>query len=212
MPSPAAESEPEPSAPAETAEEAPPTQRGTLVAQSARALLGEEQLVVGDKSYRYDCSGLVMAAHARAGIPLLGSTRSMFALAGSSGALHYEKQPFAGDVVFFDNTYDRNRNGQRDDPLSHVAVVQSVDEDGTIQMVHKSNRGVLLFSMNLHRPGQHKDSAGKVLNDFLRSGSSSRTTDGPVLAGQLWRAFASFWALDDVAQSSRRTSYEPCRS
>jgi surface antigen len=132
----------------------------------------------------------------------------MFELAKNTKVLHRRKRPSPGDVAFFDNTYDRNNNGRRDDSLSHVAVVESVDEDGTIQMIHKSNRGVLPLIMNLHHPGEHKDTTGKVLNDFLRSNSDN----GPVLSGELWRAFASFWALDDVAQTSRRAQYEPCRS
>ncbi|MEC7948515.1 MAG: CHAP domain-containing protein [Myxococcota bacterium] len=168
--------------------------RGEQVARTAASLIEHRKLVVRGETYRYDCSGLVEAAHAGARIDLRGSSRSLYEKARSEGLLHRRKVPVPGDVAFFDDTYDRNHNRRRDDDLTHVAIVESVAADGTITLVHKGGRGVVRMEMNLRRPAERRDEHGRELNDYLRS---SRDKDGgPVLSGQLWRAFASLWAVD----------------
>lgn len=142
--------------------------------------------------FRDDCSGLVMAILDRAGAPVVGNTASLYATAESLGALHHRKRPAVGDLVFFDHTYDRNRNGRVDDPLSHVGVVNAVTSDGTITVVHRSSsRGRTTLVMNLHHPHDTHGPDGQRYNDFLRA---RRRSDGPRvrhLAGELWRAFAT---------------------
>ena len=155
--------------------------------------------MVHGETYRYDCSGLVEAAHAGAHMDLRGSSRSMYDLARREGLLHKRKMPSVGDIAFFDDTYDRNRNRRRDDDLTHVAIVESVASDGTITLVHKGGRGVMRIEMNLRRPDERRDEHGRELNDHLRA--TSDKDGGPTLSGQLWRAFGSLWALEDAAVS-----------
>ena len=174
--------------------------RGEAVARAAAGLIGDRRLTANGESYRYDCSGMVAAAYARAGSELTGSSRDLFDQARAAGVLHKRKVPSPGDVAFFDNTYDRNHNRRRDDALTHVAVVESVDRDGTIVMVHKGSRGVVRLTMNLKRPHDRADEQGRELNDYLRA--SSDKDHGPVLTGELWRAFGSLWAVDDDAVAS----------
>ena len=109
---------------------------GNDVAAAAAGLLGARALSVADRSFRYDCSGMVCAAYAGAGLPLSGSSRSLFEAAQAAGLLHTQALPHPGDIAFFDNSYDRNKNRMRDDELTHVAVVEAVDEDGTITLIH----------------------------------------------------------------------------
>ena len=174
-----------------------PTRRsgraGAAVASSAAAFIGRSRLIVDGDSYRFDCSGMVCAAYARAGIPLSGSSEDLYELARARGVLHKHKRPAPGDVAFFDDTYDRNGNGRRDDPLSHVAVVESIDAAGTVTLVHKGGSGVVRIRMNLAHPDDHRSEDGEVLNDYLRSG---REDGGPRTTGGLFRAFGSFWAMD----------------
>ncbi len=35
-----------------------------------------------------------------------------------------------GDLVFFDNTYDRNGDGKFDDRITHVGIVVGFDKEG----------------------------------------------------------------------------------
>jgi hypothetical protein len=169
--------------------------RGREVARTAASLIDHRRLVVRGESYRYDCSGLVEAAHAGARIDLRGSSKDMYELARREGLLHKRKVPSPGDIAFFDDTYDRNHNRRRDDDLTHVAVVESVASDGTITLVHKGGRGVMRIEMNLRRPDERRDADGRELNDHLRA--SKDKDGGPTLSGQLWRAFGSLWALDE---------------
>jgi hypothetical protein len=61
--------------------------------------------------------------------------------------------PLPGDLVFWDNTYDRNGNGRWDDDLTHAGIVVSVDDDGTIHYVHHNyRRGIVVEQMNLRAP------------------------------------------------------------
>ncbi len=159
--------------------------RGQAIADAARAHL--RSLPPG---FRNDCSGFVMAAHHRAGIPLEGSTRSLWALAERGGWLH-DGPPLPGDVAFFDDTYDRNRNGRRDDPLTHVAVVLEVGEDGQILLAHGgTSKGRTLLHMNLRYPHVHRSGDGTLRNDWLRA--RTRGDDGPRLAAELFRGWARF--------------------
>jgi hypothetical protein len=176
--------------------------RGEAVAQAAAELIGERRLTANGERYRYDCSGMVAAAYARAGTDLSGSSRDLYDKSRAAGVLHKRKLPSPGDVAFFDNTYDRNQNRRRDDALTHVAVVESVDRDGTIVMVHKGSRGVVRITMNLKRPHDRADEQGRELNDYLRA--SSDKDHGPVLTGELWRAFGSLWAADEDAVADSR--------
>jgi peptidoglycan DL-endopeptidase CwlO len=186
------------------AEEAPAISRrrarradptGQAVADTAASLIGDRRMVVHGTTYRHDCSGLVEASHAGADVSLAGSSKSMYELARREGLLHKRKRPTPGDVVFFDNTYDRNHNGRRDDLLSHVAVVESVDRYGTITLVHKGSRGVVNMHMNLDRPHLRRDEDGRSLNSYLRA--TSDRDKGPTLSGELFKAFGSLWALED---------------
>jgi hypothetical protein len=159
---------------------------GEAVATAAR-----KHLKALPSGFRNDCSGFVMAAYAKAGHALAGSTRSLWSLARDEGST--TRRPAPGDVAFFDDTYDRNRNGRRDDPLTHVAVVLSIDPDGTITMAHGgTSKGRTLLHMNLEHPGERLGPDGQVWNDWLRARHKGESDRAPRLAGQLFRGFARF--------------------
>lgn len=172
--------------------ESPAGGTGTQVAQSGAALIGKSKVVVNGTTYRADCSGFVEAAYAKAGMSLGGSSADLFELARDLGVLHHKKMPSPGDVAFFDDTWDRNGNGRRDDPLSHVALVESVSDDGEIVLIHRGGSGITRIRMNLKEPHVGRREDGVVLNDGLRAG---RDDGGPRLTAELWRGFASFWAV-----------------
>lgn len=144
------------------------------------------------RGFRNDCSGFVMAVLDRAGMPQSGNTASFYTWADERGTVHHRKRPSPGDLVFFDDTYDRNHNGRRDDPLSHIAVVLEVERDGTILMAHDgTSRGRTTLRMNLATPELRAASDGTVINDWLRARRDADPNGTRYLAGELWRAFAT---------------------
>jgi hypothetical protein len=98
-----------------------------------------------------------------------------------------------GEVVFFDNTYDRNHNRRRDDDLSHIAIVERVLPDGTMTLVHLGSDGVVRIAMNLKHPDVRVNDAGEVINSYIRPSRDAKT--GPVLTGELFRGFAPLYDL-----------------
>jgi hypothetical protein len=173
---------------------------GDRVARAAASFVGKGKLVVDGRRYRWDCSGFVEAAYAKAGLSYQGSSADLYATARAGGLLEKGKIPRVGDVAFFDDTYDRNRNGRRDDELSHVAIVESIDAVGTITLVHHGSKGIVRIKMNLRRPHDRTDADGNVLNDPLRAAKDS--DKGPVLTGELWKAFGSLWEPADALAES----------
>ena len=161
------------------------------VLAQALMLLGEERLRVGGSSYRSDCSGFVTAAYDAAELDLVGpdprgrsGTEQIFRYLKSRGRIHADKRPRPGDLAFFHNTVDRNGNGLRDDRFTHIALVEKVNDDGTIQLMHFASGKVKRDVMNLYHPGDARDPAtGRPRNSFLRRGG------GKVLTGQLFFKF-----------------------
>lgn len=154
------------------------------VASAARRLLERP-----DYGYRDDCSGWVSSVYSEAGIPMDGTVAELYALAQERGTLHHHPIPRIGDLVFFDNTHDRNDNGIWDDPRTHIAVVVDVEPDGTAVLAHRGSDHRLL-RMNLLHPMTHDDADGNELNGHLRRYGRSDTWS-LYLASQLWTAFAT---------------------
>ncbi len=178
--------------PARTGRTAPNT-TARKIAAAAESFVGDGRLLVGGETYRFDCSGLVEAALATAGVDASGSSAMLYEKARDAGLLHRRRQPSPGDVAFFDNTYDRDGNGRLDDELTHTAIVVGVDDAGTVEMVHVGSTGVVRFVMNLKAPHEEAGADGK-LNDFLRARSKRDPLGTKHLAGELWVGFGSFWA------------------
>ncbi len=159
------------------------------VADAAARSVGKGPLVVAGQRYRMDCSGVAHAIYARAGFPLgpVGDTRGLFALARAQGSLR-RSHPLPGDLAFFDFTWDADGNGAFDDPLSHVAVVEKVDDDGTVILVHRVGDRVVRARMNLAHPHDRHDERGAPLNHFLRSATGAHPAK---TTAELFVAFGS---------------------
>ncbi|MDP1827925.1 MAG: CHAP domain-containing protein [Archangium sp.] len=155
-----------------------------------------------------DCTGLVRAVYEDSGIELMGAgvrgdngVTAMWRLAFERSALHTHA-PAPGDLVFFRETYDRNRNGRRDDGLTHVGVVETIDGRGTVTFVHRSGTGVTRAKLDLGSP------LDKKRNDFLRP---ARRGQPALLTGELFVTFASAERLGAalVTSMSRRKATNP---
>jgi hypothetical protein len=183
--------------PAGTAEAAGPgdgpASLRALVLDSARHLLG--------RGARLDCSGYVLAAYRGAGIPVaLLPARSRSRALLVAGREVAEPEP--GDLAFFHDTYDRNRNGKADDGITHVALVESVD-GSAITLLHRGRRRVERFHLDMERPSD------PALNDPIRVRRAHDPPGTRILAGELFSSFATLLEPSEaqtpaVTSTSRR--------
>jgi cell wall-associated NlpC family hydrolase len=166
------------------------------VLATARTLVGKAQVKVAGRPYPSDCTGLVEAAYAQAGVSLRGVSKpgdngvtALYRYAQAKGRVYKTGQPVPGDLVFFRETYDQNRDGRRNDGLTHVGIVDQVGADGTVTVIHRVKRGVVRYRMNLSKPRVARDPRTKqVINDTLRAPGSGKTF---ALTGQLFVAYAT---------------------
>lgn len=156
------------------------------IIESARFLVGQElnaRVSINGKAFILDCIGTVSAVFWDSNIDLQkdfpefsgnGVSRLHQSLA-RQGVLHADRYPRPGDVVFWDNTWDANGDGDRSNDLhTHAGVVLSVDDDGSIQYVHASiSKGVVIEVMNLLHPASAFDAAGKRLNNTMAIATAS---------------------------------------
>lgn len=162
--------------------QAPPAfDRGAAIANIARGYVGTRRTLRRD-----DCSGFVETVLASVGTDLKSSTR-MFWEAAVRDARLVDGRPRPGDLAFFDFSYDANKNGRRDDRLTHIAIVTRVYADGRIEMTHRGGSGVTFLRAHLFRRSEHRDGS-LVLNDFLAHKSYAKAR--PRLTGALLRGFA----------------------
>lgn len=168
--------------------------RGRRIAASASRLVGLKTLTRVTRQVPDDCTGVPRYVFRKYGIDLMdvegrpgeNGVTLIHRRALKAGALH-KRVPRPGDLVFFRETYDRNRDGRRNDGLTHVGIVEKVEKDGTVVFVHRGSKGVSRARMNLKTP-KARAADGKVLNDFLRPSTASSRA---YLTGELFSSFAS---------------------
>jgi hypothetical protein len=164
---------------------------GSAIAQRADALVGLRSVSTVSRAVPDDCTGLVRLIYGEKGIDLRAlpakpgdnGVTSLFRAARRARAFH-RHGPHAGDIVFFRETYDRNRDGRRNDGLTHVGVVDSVGRAGagTLTFVHRARIGIRRSRLDLRHPRSQRT------NDILRRASTGRRA---FLAGELVTGFAS---------------------
>ena len=155
---------------------------------------------------RRDCTGLVETVFGETGlrVPVAdvdgNSVAREYVGFQREGRLELD-HPLPGDLAFFHDTWDRNRNGKLDDPLTHVAIVTEVDIDGTMTLVHFGSHGVASFHMNLYDLHLSHDAAGRRVNDRLRVQKRRDPPHTPYLASELFTAFGR--PLEQTAVAGR---------
>ncbi|MFL5418378.1 MAG: NlpC/P60 family protein [Myxococcales bacterium] len=198
----------EASTPVAHVREEPPRPRpstGERIAHRAAEMVGRESVSDIAPGYTDDCSGFVRLVYASEGIDLSrlpsrsSIVQAMYVRARENGALR-EGSPRPGDLVFFRNTYDRNRDGKRNDGLTHVGIVESADEDGTVTFIHRGGHGIVRAHLNLERRKQFRD-GDETLNDVLRRKSKLSRA---YLTGELFAGYASPDGLGRAAVAQAR--------
>ncbi len=148
------------------------------------------------RSFSGDCSGFIRFIFSTQGKklidPVLKLRRNNGAYAiyysmNYQSAVHHRKIPAIGDLVFFNESYDRNRDGKVNDLYTHVGIVEKIDLNGTISFIHYVNRkrGIRRDKLNLNKPNNVKK------NSYLRDRRRYPNPNGQYLTGQLFAGFAT---------------------
>ncbi len=173
-----------------------PSELRAQIVGDARSLVGQKSVVLGQTRYPSDCTGLIRGVYGQAGLELLSeyqpgdnAVTAIYRYAQRHGRIYEGGWPLPGDLVFFRETYDVNRDGRRNDGLTHIGIVEDARKDGTITVIHRVNRGVVRYRMNLQFPSARRHpQSGQVVNDYLRAPGNGATQR---LTGELFMGFAT---------------------
>lgn len=167
---------------------------------TARRLLGKSAITINGKRFGDDCTGLVRAVYAQVGVDLMADATpddngvsAIYRFATKHGRLFEGGRPVAGDLVFFKETYDFNRDGRNNDGLTHIGVVDDVEADGTVIVIHRVAKGVVRYRMNLAHPTQASSPQGVRWNDWLRAEGPGAK---PQLTAQLFAGYATLLPVE----------------
>ena len=172
-----------------------------LLIDAAHWSVGRTNLSYNGKKFALDCSGVVSALYWKADIDLQaayprytgnGVTR-IYRYLEDEQLLYRPDEPAPGDIIFWDNSYDRNKNGRADDELTHVGMVVSVDTSGNVTYVHHDYISGIIFARMY--PPNPKD---RNRNSGMRIRSLGPTPDGKSTAGELYRKAGRGWELKPV--------------
>ena len=164
-------------------------------------ILGSHAIFVKARRFNADCVGTVAGIYHYAGIDITAAfprysgngVSRLYSFCRDAGVLHAEVRPAPGDLIFWDDTWDRNGDGLWNDPLTHVGMVVDVDPSGTIEFVHYHyRRGVVKARMNLLRRDEiHGSMEGRtvLINSPMRMSRSGGAASGRWLSSHLFRAF-----------------------
>ncbi|MDC7126314.1 MAG: CHAP domain-containing protein [Spirochaetales bacterium] len=168
--------------------------------QAAETYVGSnnDSLVADNKTYNLDCSGAMLAIYYKAGIYLEkcysgydgNGVKRLYYCLKDHKLLTDTKLPEPGDLIFWDNTYDRNGDGKFNDYFSHTGMVVDVKKDGTITYIHDNYRkGLVYAKMNLKHPHDRE------INSPMRMRGSPPAPNNESLASELIRVFGRAWLL-----------------
>jgi hypothetical protein len=154
-----------------------------------------------EERFNMDCTGTVLAIYYYAGIDLArdfnkytgNGVMRLYKSLEEEELLYETRFPVTGDIIFWDNTYDRNEDRQWNDPLTHVGMVMNTSEDGSIEYVHLNYRsGIIIENMNLHQPEVHQQMEKgqmRIINSPMRMKQAGKAHPDNWLSGQLFKIF-----------------------
>lgn len=179
----------------------PQNQRNQLVSKARKFLKHKRKFRIQNRKFPADCSGFIGAVLLQSGIDVFAGASELKIKGNGVKILqefvtrygeNFESDfPKPGDLVFFSNTYDRNQDGQPNDILTHVGIIEKIDTDGTIYFLNRVQKGVRRYAINLLHPNKHKNSNQKLLNSFLRRRTPRDRKNTSYLSGALFAGFGT---------------------
>ena len=174
--------------------------RQQAIVRTAVNLVGATTIESQGRRISYDCAGVTRAIYLAHGIDLYsdgsadGRTNGVGLIYNhirKNGRLHRGPVVQAGDLVFFDNTWDFNGDGLVNDPLTHVGIVEQVEQDGTIIFISRVAGAIERYRMNVAHPHIHRTADGRLLNDYMRRKHWRDGEHTAYLTGELFAAFGT---------------------
>ena len=111
------------------------------------------------------------------------STAELYQYAFKQKSVYHTLRPAIGDLAFFHNTADRNRDGRWNDWHSLIGIVESIDDQDTITILVFTSQ-LERIKLNLKYPELHKSKKGDILNSQLRPNEGSQVgTSAKLFAG-----------------------------
>jgi len=178
----------------------PTDPRKQAIVQTAVNLVGAKTIESQGRRISYDCAGVTRAIYLAHGIDLFEGGAAdgkangvglIYNHLSKHGQLHRGPVVQAGDLVFFDNTWDYNGDGLVNDPLTHVGIVESVENNGTIVFISRVAGAIERYRMNVAHPHTHRTADGRLLNDYMRRKHWRDGEQTPYLTGELFAAFGT---------------------
>jgi class 3 adenylate cyclase len=127
------------------------------------------------------------------------TTELIYSFIQENGKIFQKGSPKVGDFIFFDNTYDKNKNDKFDDPLTTVAIIIDIDKEETIYFLYKVGNTIRIRNMNLKHPNKEdikNKNTIKILNSKIRRLSQKdREKNTPDLSSQLFNSFGTLLDL-----------------
>jgi hypothetical protein len=180
------------------------TERQRRVLQAAHEMLRSQDFVVAGRRYSYDCTGTILAIYAMAGVRLVdlfpsyrgNGVHRLYGIADDYELLYHTNHPQPGDLIFWDNTYDKNGDKAWNDRLTHVGLVLDVKPNGTIEYVHHHyTKGVVTARMNLTDPQTYMGEDGVIVNSPMRMRSHRHLNPDQWLSSHLYRELGAMYKI-----------------
>jgi hypothetical protein len=162
--------------------------------------VGATTITSEGRQIAYDCAGVTRAIFLKHGIDLYdggpsdpdaNGVRLIYDHVRRYGTLHQGPTAHTGDLVFFDNTWDFDRDGQLNDPLTHVGIVERIEPNGTVVFISRVTDAIQRYRMNLRHPRIHKTADGRILNDYIRRKLPTDPDSIGRLTGELFASYGT---------------------
>lgn len=161
---------------------------------------GRSDIANNGRQFNMDCSGVISALYWQAGIDLQScyprytgnGVARIYQWMEDEKLLYRPDAPSPGDILFWDNSYDKNGNGIADDELTHIGMAVSVDEEGLVRYIHFDYISGIIFAQ-MYPP----DPSDRSRNSGMRIQSLGPTPEGGITSGDLYRTAARGWELAD---------------
>jgi len=165
----------------------------------AKSLIGVKRLNEMDGRFKNDCSGFVNGVYAVMGRKIKYNfvrqgrslSESLYLTLDDKRLAYREMPPRPADVVFFKNTLENSY-----DKITHVGLVEEVQEDGTVVILHYGSGRVGRIKMNLRHAYDHKNDQGEIINDYLRKNGERQSRED--LAGALYFMFGDVYRYTNI--------------
>ncbi|MGE0643095.1 MAG: hypothetical protein AB7P24_05450 [Nitrospira sp.] len=167
----------------------------SAIVESAARLVGARTITSQGKRIAYDCAGVTRAVFLKYGMDLYqtgsqemnaNGVRLIYNHVRRYGVVHRGPDVRPGELVFFDNTWDFNGDGEANDPLTHIGIVEEVEPNGTVTFISRVASAIERYRLNLDQPHVHKSPDGRILNDYIRRKRPRDPADRARLTGELF--------------------------